>query len=119
VPTLESHHQKKIRVREANMRHKEFWIALSFGALAGAVAALLYAPQSGTATRKKIRRGVEDWNDNLKDSADYLKSQAEKLSKEAQKLIDFSKDQFETVVDQASGVVKTANKTMKTVSKLV
>jgi gas vesicle protein len=101
------------------MRHKDFWIALGFGALAGAVAALLYAPQSGDKTRKKIKRGFEDLTDTLQDSADYLKSQAERLGKEAQKFIDYANDGFESVSDQASGVVKMANKTAKAVTKLV
>jgi gas vesicle protein len=101
------------------MRHKEFWIALSIGALAGGIAALLYAPQNGTATRKKLKRGMADLGDTLQDSADYLKKQAETLGKEAQKLIDYSKDQLENLTDEAQGFVKTANKTLKAASKLV
>ena len=38
------------------MRHKEFWIALGVGAAVGGVAALLYAPQSGTAKRVRPNR---------------------------------------------------------------
>jgi gas vesicle protein len=101
------------------MRHKEFWIALGVGAAIGGVAALLYAPQTGTATRKKLKRGLEDLGDTLEEAGDYLKDQAEKLGKEAQKLIEASKDQFEDVVDAASGVVKSANKAAKAVTKLV
>lgn len=101
------------------MRHKEFWFALSVGALAGAVAALLYAPQSGASTRKKIRRSIEDLGDTLEDSAEYLKSQADKLSKEAQKLIDYSKGRFEDVVDQASNVASMGTKAAKAVGRLV
>ena len=101
------------------MRHKEFWFALTVGALAGAVAALLYAPQSGASTRKKIRRSIEDMGDTLEDSADYLKSQAEKLSKEAQRLIDYSKGQFENAVDHANTVASFGTKAAKAVSRLV
>ncbi len=54
------------------MRHKEFWIALGVGAAIGGVAALLYAPQTGTATRKKLRRGLEDLGDTLEDAGEYL-----------------------------------------------
>ncbi len=101
------------------MRHKEFWIALSIGALAGGIAALLYAPQTGTATRKKLKRGIEDLGDTLQDSAEYLKKQADVLGKEAQKLVEFSKDQIEYISDEAQGYIKTANKGLKAVSKLV
>jgi gas vesicle protein len=101
------------------MRHKEFWIALGVGALAGGIAALLYAPATGVQTRKKLKRGIEDAGEALEDAGDYLKDQAEKLSKEAQKLIDRSKGQFEDVVDVASGYVKTAAKAAKAVQKLV
>ncbi len=98
------------------MRNKEFWIALSVGALAGGIAALLYAPQSGAATRKRLRRGVEDLGDQMEDVADYLKEQAEKIGKEAEKLIAAGKDRFDDAVDSASGAVKSAR---STVSRLV
>jgi gas vesicle protein len=99
-----------------NMRHKEFWIALGVGAAIGGVAALLYAPQTGTATRKKLKRGLEDLGDTLEDAGEYLKEQAERLGKEAQKLIEASKDQFDDAIDSAS---KSANKAAKAVTKLV
>jgi gas vesicle protein len=92
------------------MRHREFWIALSVGALAGGVAALLYAPQSGVKTRKQLKRGIADAGEALEEAGDYLKKQAEYLSKEAQKLIDNSKDQFNAAVDTASDYAATAQK---------
>lgn len=98
------------------MRNREFWIALGVGALAGGVAALLYAPQSGAQTRKKLRRGIEDAGEALEDAGDYLRDQAEYLSREAQKLIERSKGQFEEALDTASGV---ATKAAKSVQKLV
>lgn len=98
------------------MRNREFWIALGVGALAGGVAALLYAPQSGAQTRKKLRRGIEDAGEALEDAGDYLRDQAEYLSREAQKLIERSKGQFEEALDTASGV---ASKAAKSVQKLV
>ncbi len=87
---------------------KKFWIGLAVGALVGGVAALLYAPQSGASTRRKVRRSVEDLGDSLNDAAEYLKEQAEKLSKEAQKLIDGSKGQFGDVLDAAQDYAKAA-----------
>ena len=64
------------------MRNKEFWIALGVGAAIGGVAALLYAPQTGTVTRKKLKRGLEDLGDTLEDAGEYLKEQAERLGEE-------------------------------------
>lgn len=98
------------------MRRSTFWIAFGLGAVVGGVTALLYAPQSGMATRRRLKRSIEDLGDNLQDAGDYLKDQAEKLSKEAQRLINTSKDQLGTAVDTATGYVKNAN---KAVSKLM
>lgn len=92
------------------MNRSIFWIAFGLGAVAGGAVALLYAPQSGTATRRRLKRSIEDIGDNLQDAGDYLKEQAEKLSKETQRLINTSKDQLGSAVDTATGYVKTANK---------
>jgi gas vesicle protein len=114
----ESNEEKQWR---KDMRHKEFWFALSLGALAGAVLALLYAPQSGEKTRKQLKRGLEDAGDALEDAGDYLKEQAERLAKEAQKLVGAGKDQFNDAVDAAtsyaSDAVKSATKTVKSVQQ--
>ncbi len=105
------------------MRHKEFWIALSLGALAGGIAALLYAPQSGEKTRKQLKQSLEDAGDALQDAGDYLKNQAEQLAKEAQKLVGTGKDQFNDAVESASGyasgALKQAGKSVKAAQKLV
>ena len=95
------------------MRHKDFWIALGVGAAVGGVAALLYAPQSGTATRKKLKHGLDDLGSTLEDAGEYLKDQAERLGKEAQRLIDASRGQFDDAIDAATGIVKSANKTLR------
>jgi gas vesicle protein len=92
------------------MRYKEFWIALGIGALAGGVAALLYAPQSGAKTRRQLKRGIDDAGEALEEAAEYLKKQAEYLTKEAQKLIESGRDQFTSVVDSASDYASTASK---------
>ena len=101
------------------MRNREFWIALGVGAAIGGVAALLYAPQTGTATRKKLRRGFDDLGETLEDAGEDFKDQAERLGKEAQKLIDASRGQFDDAVDAATGVMKSANKAAKAAAKLV
>jgi gas vesicle protein len=102
------------------MRNKDLIIALSVGVVIGGIAALLYAPQSGNVTRKKLKRGLDDLSENLEDAGDYLKDQAERLGKEAQRLIEVSREQFDDAVDAATGVVKSANKAAKAVTaKLV
>jgi gas vesicle protein len=98
------------------MNRKAFWVALGLGALAGGIAALLYAPQTGDKTRKQLKRGLADAGDALEDAGEYLKKQADRLAKEADKLLDAGKDQLDTAVDAASGYVKTAK---KQVSRLV
>lgn len=99
---------------------KKFWIALALGALAGGVSVFIFAPRSGAATRRKLRRSFEDLGDNLSDAAEYLKDQAEKLGKEAQKLVDASKDQLDDTVDAAQGYAKTASKVVsKKASRLL
>ena len=101
------------------MQKKEFWLILGVGALVGGIAAILYAPQSGASTRKKLKRGLEDLSDNLEEAAEYLKEQAERISEEAQRLIDSNKGQFNDAIDAASGYVQTATKATKAVSKLI
>jgi gas vesicle protein len=86
---------------------KKFWIGLAVGALAGGVAALFFAPQSGASTRRKVRRSLEDLGDSLNDAADYVKQQADRLTKEAQKVIDGGKSQFGDVLDAAQEYAKT------------
>ena len=66
------------------MSSKSFWIAFISGITAGSIVALLYAPQSGDETRKKIGKAYDDAEDYVGDAGDYLKDQAERLSKEAQ-----------------------------------
>lgn len=99
---------------------KRFWIAFAIGALAGGVAALLYAPQSGSSTRRKLRRGWEDLGDNLSDATEYLKEQAERLAKEAQRLIDSSKGQMNEALDAAQEYAKgAAGKVSASASRLM
>jgi gas vesicle protein len=61
----------------------------SLGLLAGAVAALLYAPDSGKKTRKKISKYA---NDTYEDSMKKVDSFTKELNKEIDKLSSKSKD---------------------------
>lgn len=101
------------------MSEKGFWVAFAAGAAIGAGIALLYAPQSGAVTRKKLKRNIDDAGDYLEDAGDYLKEQAEKLSKEAQKAIKVTKDYADNAVDIAGDFVAAASKSAKQVRSLI
>ena len=106
------------------MSAKNYWLAFGIGVSAGAAIALLYAPQSGVRTRRKLRKSVGEAGDYLQDAGDYLKSQAERFSEEAQDaikrarnqavhLVDRAGDQAGDVVDSVSGAVHSAVKSAK------
>jgi gas vesicle protein len=101
------------------MSEKGYWIAFGAGAAIGASIALLYAPQTGKVTRKKLRGSIEDAGDYLEDAGDYLKDQAEKLSKEAHKVIKLSKEYVDTAADAASDLVAGAAKSVKQVKSMM
>lgn len=86
---------------EVIMSLKNYWLAFGIGVSAGAAVALLYAPQSGVRTRRKLRRSVGEAGDYLQDAGDYLKSQAEHLSEEAQDAIKRARNQAVHIVDRA------------------
>lgn len=101
------------------MTEKGFWIAFSAGAAIGAGLALLYAPQSGVVTRKKLKRNIDDAGEYLEDAGDYLKEQAERLSKEAHKAIKVSKEYADNAVDTAGDFVASAAKSVKQVRSMI
>jgi|GEM_PF-602981 len=109
----------KFFIEEVRMSEKGFWIAFSAGVAIGAGLALLYAPQSGAVTRKKIKRNIDDGVDYLEDAGDYLKEQAEKLSKEAHKAIKLSKEYADNAVDAAGEFVASAAKSVNKVKSMI
>lgn len=111
------------------MSAKNYWLAFGIGVSAGAAIALLYAPQSGERTRKKLRKGMGEAGDYLQDAGDYLKTQAERFSDEAQDaikrarkeavhLVDKAGDHATDVVGSVSGAVNSAVKICKS-SRLI
>jgi gas vesicle protein len=91
------------------MSAKNYWLAFGIGVSAGAAIALLYAPQSGVRTRKRLRKemgnAVDDASGYLKDAGDYLKSQADRFSDEAESAIKRARKFADKAGDQASDVV--------------
>jgi len=88
------------------MNAVKVWSAFAIGVAAGAVVALLYAPQSGEKTRRQLRRNIEDAGDYLKDAADNISDRAEKYVKRGREIVD-------DVVDSASGAVGAAKKVIQ------
>ena len=86
------------------MSAKKFWIALGIGAAAGAAIALLYAPQSGERTRKKLGKAYDEATDYLEDASDYLKDQAERVAKQSKKLYSKGADSASDAYDSAADV---------------
>ena len=84
------------------MSAKGIWIAFGIGAVAGAAVALLYAPQSGERTRKKLGRAYDEATDYLEDASDYLKDQAERVARQSKKLYGQGVDSASDVYDSAA-----------------
>ena len=55
-----------------------FAVGLAVGALLGAGAALLTTPLRGESMRRRLRHGVEDLSDDLKDRAGKIRHDAER-----------------------------------------
>lgn len=76
------------------------------GAAIGAGLALLFAPQSGEETRKKIKDASDKLNKEAKDNY-------EKYSKEAKKAIETVKSTTEKSIDQMKSFIKGAKESLK------
>ncbi len=94
------------------MSAKNYWFAFGVGVTAGAAIALLYAPQKGVVTRRRLRKSVDEAGDYLEDAADYLKEQAERLAHEAQKAYKTGVSQVSDYADKAQDLAKNAAKTV-------
>jgi gas vesicle protein len=70
------------------MNAGKFWAVFAIGVAAGAAVALTYAPQTGTKTRRQLRRGLEDAGDYLKEAADTLSNQAQKYAQRGKDIAD-------------------------------
>lgn len=89
-------------------RHSIFGTMVTFltGAAIGAGLALLFAPQSGEETRKKIKEMGEKVSDDVREGY-------EKVTKEAQKAIDSVKSASEKAITQVKTLVDTTKEGIK------
>lgn len=78
---------------------------------AGAAVALLYAPETGAKTRRKIKGHIGNAGDYLEDAGDYLKGKAETFSSEAQSYINKGKKQVSNLAE--SDTVASLSRTAK------
>ena len=94
-----------------------FWLIFTIGVAAGATAALLYAPQPGTKTRRQIRRKAGDAGDYVQDqyesASGYLKEQASELGKQAGQTYKKTKSIASEYADDLAGNLQSAVKSVK------
>ncbi len=69
------------------------WFAI--GAAVGAGVALLYAPQSGRATRRYIARKAEEGKEAIEESGKDIYEKGRDLFEQGRKLVDEAADLFE------------------------
>ncbi len=83
-----------------------FVAGLSVGALVG----ILYAPQKGTTTRKRIARKSAEYSDDIKDkfsdSVEGLKDTYESTKKDTMEWVDSAKDKTGEYIKNAKKSIK-------------
>ena len=85
-----------------------FVAGLALGALIGAGAALLLAPQSGSKTRKQLARTAEDWTDAATDSLESAGERLQDAAEDVRRVADDAKRAAERAGTKIrSGVKKT------------
>ena len=95
------------------MSVRGYWFAFAIGVTAGAAVALLYAPQAGAKTRKKLRSHMENAGDYLEDASEYLKDRADRFSSDAQNAVKVGKKHIDSVADVTSDLAATTTKKAK------
>lgn len=91
------------------------------GAAVGAVFAMLFAPEKGTETRKKIVQKGTDWTDDLKEVFDdFLAGVTEKfeaVKDNASEIAEKGKAKFEGIKENASEAAEKGKSKMEDVKK--
>ncbi|HEY0760134.1 MAG TPA: YtxH domain-containing protein [Acidisarcina sp.] len=106
------------------MNAVKFWTVFSIGVAAGAAVALIYAPDTGVETRRKIKSSIDDATDYVKDATAptvaAVKEATAPYISQAQDVIARGKTAVSDAVDSASSAAASANAaTRKKVSEYV
>ena len=107
------------------MNTLKFWSIFAVGVAAGAVVALIYAPQSGEETRRQLREKYDETADSIRDRAGDFRDRAgewvDTASDYAGKASDFAgkfyKKGREVAEDYASDVQSTAKSVTKAAAR--
>ena len=90
------------------MKKSNVVLGVLAGAAIGAMLGVLYAPDKGSNTRKKIHRKGEDIVDDLKDKAENLAEKVNDLSRKAAKLVDKVNSSMEYAKREATDMAENA-----------
>ena len=92
-----------------NMKSNKVVLGVLLGAVAGALMGILFAPEKGERTRKRIVNKGGGYFDTLKDkfeeAVDTITQKYESTLKEAEKLAAKGKSKYEDVKDDAENLV--------------
>ncbi|MEJ2336883.1 MAG: YtxH domain-containing protein [Gemmatimonadales bacterium] len=80
----------------------EFVLGVLVGALLGAGAALLLAPESGKRTRRRIRRSAEDLTDAAGDTLQTVADDAKRLADDARRAAERSSERLVDSVERGA-----------------
>ena len=86
---------------------KVFWSVVT-AAAAGAIIGLLFAPQEGGKTRKKIKKSANDWASDMLDQIEKGKVSAQEVGAKIKANGEHLKDELVGAVEEAIDSAKTA-----------